>query len=1023
MGLAAAGGKLYVSLFYDNKLLVLDAADGKPTGEEIAVPSPVGLCKVDPQTLLAVSGTQVLRVDLKTKTATPLVRSGLVAPHSVALDKAGNIFVSDWGTSFQVKVFAPDGRFLRAIGKEGGRPWVGAWEPGGMLVPRGVAVTDDGKLWVAEDDGSPKRVSVWDAQSGTLVKDYLGPAPYGGGTYFWIDPHDPSRFNAEGTRFKVDLAHKTWTPEAVTYRKRNREDPFTPNGHNLGATKQVRILYRGGHEYAVFNLDRGVLSILQRQGDVYRPVAALGTVHRDPNPKVNGKGDETFFRDDFGYHVYRGYFPACFRGHLGDNYSWTDRNADGLVQPGEMHWAKTIDTAYQPGSQGRCASYWGNDLSPDWSYFFAARFRDRLAVFRLDVKGWTAAGAPIYDMAEARPILFDAADHGINGLHVTADRKLIVCYDYEWGKSPDAIACYDLEGRRLWSSVMPKRFEGKQLHANIAMYDFAIPGLGDVVCSSLYHGSMRPNLFTSDGLYLGGLLDSSSKLGPAALWGESQPYFHQTPEGATYIINGGAQAEHVLAIKGLEAGSVGRFEGSYRLGEDDVQRAAAIRQRPAAKTPPRPVLAVTWLDKPPAIDGELGDWNLSAGVTMDGGSGRTAEVALGRDARRLYLAYRVHERRPMQNGGADWQTLFATGDCVDLMLATDAQADPNRRAAVPGDLRLLLTLFQGRPVAVLYRPVVPGVAAPATISTIRIDQVVRLESAEVAIRRNAAQGFYTVEAAVPLADLGIDPKSTASLRGDVGVIYADESGRSRSLRLYYYNHHTEMVSDVPTEATLAPGEWGSLVMPLGRNLLHNGGFEEPLVGSRAEAERGWFAVTAKNGSRAVLDGQSPYSGRRSLRLETTTPVTFPPGAYDAADYEVFRRSANGGKGGGLVELVQKVPVTAGHRYSLRYRYRCDDFQAERKPAGHPRGYVAFYGRMDWLCKGPHRGSSVGVAAVYESTPEWRTVTDYRGWDMSRPFEAPEGATAVQVVFGMKTLAEGRRPKLFLDDVELVDVTP
>ena len=45
LGLAAAGGKLYVSLFYENKLLVLDAASGKPTGEEIAIPAPVGLCQ------------------------------------------------------------------------------------------------------------------------------------------------------------------------------------------------------------------------------------------------------------------------------------------------------------------------------------------------------------------------------------------------------------------------------------------------------------------------------------------------------------------------------------------------------------------------------------------------------------------------------------------------------------------------------------------------------------------------------------------------------------------------------------------------------------------------------------------------------------------------------------------------------------------------------------------------------------------------------------------------------------------
>jgi hypothetical protein len=115
-------------------------------------------------------------------------------------------------------------------------------------------------------------------------------------------------------------------------------------------------------------------------------------------------------------------------------------------------------------------------------------------------------------------------------------------------------------------------------------------------------------------------------------------------------------------------------------------------------------------------------------------------------------------------------------------------------------------------------------------------------------------------------------------------------------------------------------------------------------------------------------------------------------------------------------------VTPGHRYSLRFRYRSEDFQAERKQPGHPRGYVAFHGRIDWLCRSPHRNSSVGVGAIYESIPDWRTVTDYRGWDMATPYLAPEGAVTAQIVFGLNTLAEGRRPKLFLDDVEMVDAT-
>jgi hypothetical protein len=55
-------------------------------------------------------------------------------------------------------------------------------------------------------------------------------------------------------------------------------------------------------------------------------------------------------------------------------------------------------------------------------------------------------------------------------------------------------------------------------------------------------------------------------------------------------------------------------------------------------------------------------------------------------------------------------------------------------------------------------------------------------------------------------------------------------------------------------------------------------------------------------------------------------------------------------------------------------------------------------------------------------PEWQTARDFRHWDMPRPYLAPEGATEATIVFHMNTMAEGRRPRLFLDDMEFVDVT-
>ena len=232
-----------------------------------------------------------------------------------------------------------------------------------------------------------------------------------------------------------------------------------------------------------------------------------------------------------------------------------------------------------------------------------------------------------------------------------------------------------------------------------------------------------------------------------------------------------------------------------------------------------------------------------------------------------------------------------------------------------------------------------------------------------------------------------------------------------------------MISDIPSEATLQPAEWGTLLMPLGPNLLQNGGFEDPLVTARADADKGWFVTGQKNGSTASLSAESPHSGHLSLLLATTVPVSFPPAAYDFPDYEDFRKSANHGQSAGWVEIFQKVPVNGAHRYSLRFCYRCEDFQTERKPPGHPRGYVAFGGRIEWTTKPAQRTPANSLANFQQTMPDWRTITDYRDWDMARPYTAPEGTVSATIIFDMTTLAENRLPRLFLDDVEMVDLTP
>jgi len=1020
LGLAAVGGKFYVSLNYDNKLMVVDPVTGKPNGEEIHVASPVGLAPMDDHTILAVSAKQVVKVDVRSKTVTPMVTSDLIAPDSVTTDKAGNIYVSDWATSFQVKVFSPSGKFLRAIGKEGGRPWVGKWDATGMLVPRGIAVTDAGKLWVAEDDGSPKRISVWDARSGSFLKDYIGPTPYGGGTLFWMDPKDPTLVHAEGTSFKVDFGRKTYTPLAIDYRRQNGDDPFTPTGHDL-AVRQGRILYHDGREYVVDREKKTV--ILQRQGDVYRPVAAFGNV-------VAGLGNDgtgVVVWDAVLYHPYGGFFPHCFLGHAGENYSWTDMNGDNLVQPDEMHWVKPSQEA-----QPALGSYWGSDVSPDWSYFAAGVFHDHAAVFRLDVKGWTKDGAPIYDMAAARPIISLPPKHTISNLHVTDDQKLLVTFAYEGmgqsNDSTDAIAAYDLNGKKLWAIAQPKQLSGGSVYANGVQYDFNFPKLGDVFGTWLYHGSKRPFLITTDGLFVGTMLEDTW-LGPTSLRGESALYYYQAPDHTPYVINGGNQAEHIFQIKGLE--QEGRFGGAFQLTDSGVKLAAMIRATPKPVVVPKPVLAVTWLNTPPVIDGDLSDWNLNYGASLDGGQGRSANIALGRDANNLYLAYRVNEPNPpLRNSGADWRNLFISGDCVDLMIQTVLKADPHRRTATAGDERLLFSIFQGKPIAVLYRPVVPGTASPVSLASARIDQIIRLAGAKVAVKRDAAHKFYNVEASVALKDLNLDPKETDDLRGDVGVIFADETGASRSLRLYYYNHDTAIVDDLATEATLQPNDWGKIALPLGPNLLHDEGFEGAFVTSAQDMDKGWFISQAVNGNTAEMSTDAPFSGHHSLLLEASAPVAFPAAAFNNPDYTAFMKSANGGKGFGEVQVRQRVKVTPGHQYSVRYRYRSENYIAERKSPGHPRGYVAFVDRIEWVCppSSPNRGKQIPIGNQYttnlvdRSVSDWFTVYDLQNFAPPAPYTAPKDAVAADIVFYMRNASDAL-PRFFFDNVEFVDVTP
>jgi hypothetical protein len=1013
LGVAALNGQVYISLYFEDKLLVLDAETAKPV-DEIPLPKPVGL-HVAQGLLYAVSGTTVVRVDPAAKTATPVIKEGLLAPHSLTADAKGIFYVSDWGASFQVKLFSPEGKYLRAIGKAGGRPWVGKWESDGMLVPRGVAVTDDGKLWVAEDDATPKRVSVWDVKTGAFLRDYIGPTPYGGGATFWVDPKDSTLVNTMGVRFKVDWAKGSWTPLATIFRPLFPDQPFMPDGHDCMA-KGLRVVYREGKEYLLVNGYHTAI-VLLRTGNIYVPVAAAGGNSRLVTDDGSGR---TIWDSDLRYHMIRDYYPAVFKGHAGDNFSWTDQNGDGRVQPEEMRFVKTLSRGevYAEGKQPEWMSFWGAGLAPDGSIVYGGFCKDKTATYRLDVQGWTPGGAPIYDIASAKTLfLYDKPDC-VSGYYVNAENRIFVTFKFEGGPKgiredqPNALECRDRDGALLWSVAMPKQLLAKDFHADNVIGEFQIPGVGPVIATWLWHGNLRPYLLTGDGLFLGTMLDETL-LGPSAIWGESYKFYFQTPDGTPHLVNGGNDSHHIFAIRGLEGAQ--RFSVPLTLTPADVQHASEMRATPIAKAAPKPRLNIAWTETPPAVDGALEEWKLEGGVTFAADGGRGAQVALARDKTNLYLAYRVQDATPLLNRGEDWQKLFTTGDCVDLMLAVDPKADPNRRSAAVGDLRLLLGTFQDAPIAVLYRPTVPGTKEPVTLMAARLDEIKRLPTAKVAVRKG--EGFYTVEAAVPLQELGVNPAAREALKGDVGVIFSDETGRGRALRLYYYNRQTTIINDLTTEATLQPGEWGPVHCPSGQNLLKNGGFEE---GFAKSPEQGWKVEVEANGGVAKLTADGPRSGKQALLLEQTTPVTFPEAAYAFPNWPDFVKAANGGKGGGHVSLCQTVPVTGGKKYIFRLAYRTEDFQLERRNPGKGRGYVAFTPRIFWTIPGKP-SHTTGIHNIQGTFPDWQVQTNAFSHELTADtLTAPEGATQALISFKWSVVAADRLPKLWVDDVEMVE---
>jgi len=875
-----------------------------------------------------------------------------------------------------------------------------------MQVPRGIAVTDDGRLWVAEDEFSPRRVSVWNVKTGKLVRDYIGPANYQGwGLVF--DPQDPTRILACGTEFKLDLDHKTTTPVRKMFLRRSRNDCFTPDGNEM-AGGGCKILRRDGQEFLVFSSRFGV-RILRRKGEEYRPVAAIQGFEAYGG-SIDGT-DKAVWDSDLLTHHLPGWYPEFFKGQQGNNHIWNDSNGDGEVQEPEIVFDKSLRRGdrYQPGRFGELSTSWCVGVGDDFSVYMRGFCRDASVIYRFDPV-FGPDGLPKYSFDRAKPIVVKQPpdEMGLDNIYMSASDRLYLTYPNNIPReiiSKNAIVCRDRDGEELWSIAGPRDNGPKSLYGYpCAGFDY--PGLGRGVATWVWWHNCRVYLLGEDGLYIGGFLNNTdSATGPEYVrpGAEVSCFAHQLADGRFLIVNGYGSAHHIFELKGLDTAK--RFEKTFTV----TSEAVAAAQKRLKETTSIPVR------NQPAIIAGCNRGTSSAELVTLRKTGRGAKISLQTDGTNLLVSADVRDETPMANDGSNWQTPFITGDCVDIQLGTDSAAEPVRRAPVPGDVRLVLTELRGEPLAVLYSPVVPGDKNPVQFLATMIDDVRRLpESCSPVIVRS--KGSYTLRAKIPLAELGFKNGVPRDLiRGDVGVIYGDATGRDRDQRLYYYNRNTAIVSDLTTEASLVPNAWGPVLFELPGNLILDGDFEE-------DALKLWKIGPQQNGATVRVADDQSFGGGRALCLMQTEPVQMPsdPERY-RSDHGAFYKQFNGGKGGGFTLADWRVPVTGGAAYDLRFAVRSQNTMREQR-GGRP-GYALMLMSASWFAQDGKCLRSFQAIYRLESDTDWRIERNPRSSHSEipgTPFIAPEGAVEVQLRVQMAVHYD-LPTRFWLDQVEFAPV--
>ncbi len=753
-GAALTGGKLYVSLRQENRILVVDPRTGR-TLSDLKLDNP-GMLAADGQSLIAFTGDSLVRLDPSTGSAERLFRPALGAAMpfppgtddfspaktarvatGLAVGAAGEIFISDNGVDQNVKVFSATGTLLRQIGRPRGRPLAGPWDVAGMYQPHGIAVDSAGQLWVTETDPMPRRISVWDATSGTFRREFLGPSRYGApGAGF--DSEDATRWIGSGALWKIDFAAATAVPTATLY---HRTGPNQIDGEL--PSYLYNFYHQEGRTFVIGQ--RCYLSVYELLKDGRLKLwAVCGTPHDLANiarwtlPATiaeafklkNASGQDNKMAGQF--HDFLNLPEESLRG-LG-LVLWVDKNGDGIVQPEEI---EVSQAGYSiPGGWGS-----GNATLNLRFLLRKGEQKEQLFVATLASKAFLPSGAPDYHLVDSlaaakllqlppgpsRPLLGNlqaTVQDGFGHLLINT--------------SP--VLAFDTDGKLLWT--VPNRWVG--VHGS---HDAPLPEIG-VMQGALYFLGTAPLdsqgevtvlngnhgrffVMTTDGLYLDEMFKDvrvTQQADAYLIGGECfGGCFGRNRTDGRYYLQSGHTDYRIFRIDGLD--QLQRGEGSFQVSLEQTAAAQRKLERSIAAGQPSRAITVPQLSAGANLPADPQKWPGDWSATW-GNAARAfpyVQVKILRRGDRLHLAYRVKDPSPLVNHGSDWTLLFKTGDSVNFEFSTNPAARIDRSTPVPGDRRLLIAPYRGKPLAVLYSYREPGATRPVPFSspwrTERVDRV------------------------------------------------------------------------------------------------------------------------------------------------------------------------------------------------------------------------------------------------------------------------------------------------------------